>query len=96
MYLRNAHQGSRLAVSQYPRDTRFQIWILDIIGLVSRRDTKKISKILTKNANIYEVQTLQRSVRQNNIFSLYVARKQNRPEHEWMFLVMIARSITND
>ena len=69
-------QGSRLAVSRYPRDTRFQIWILDIIGLVSRRDTKKISKILTKNSNIYEVQTSQRSVRQNNIFSLFVARNK--------------------
>ena len=34
-------QGSRLAVSRYPWDTRFQIWILDIIGLVSRKDTKK-------------------------------------------------------
>ena len=37
-------QGSRLAVSRYPRDTRFQFWILYIIGLVSRRDTKKNSK----------------------------------------------------
>ena len=70
------NQGSRLAVSRYPRDTRFQIWILDIIGLVSRRDTKKVLKILTKKPNINEVQTLQRNVRQNNIFSLFVARKQ--------------------
>ena len=70
---RSMNQGSRLAVSRYPRDTRFQIWILDIIGLVSRRDTKKISKILTKNPNIDEVQTSQRNVRQNNIFSLFVA-----------------------
>ena len=61
-------QGSRLAVSRYPRDTRFQIWILEIIGLVSQRDTKKIAK----NPNIDEVQTWQRNVCQNNIFSLFV------------------------
>jgi hypothetical protein len=54
-------QGSRLAVSRYPRDTRFQFWILDIIGLVSQRDTKK-------NRNIGEVRTSRRNVRQNNIF----------------------------
>ena len=38
-------QGSRLAVSRYPRDTRFQFWILDIIDLVSRWDTKKIGML---------------------------------------------------
>jgi hypothetical protein len=40
-------QGSRLAVSRYPRDTGFQFCILDIICLVSRWDTTKI-EILAK------------------------------------------------
>ena len=43
----NPLQGSRLAVSRYPRDTGFQFWILDIIRLVSRWDTTKI-EILAK------------------------------------------------
>ena len=35
-------QGSKLAVSRYPRDIRFKFWILSIISSVSQLDTRKI------------------------------------------------------
>ena len=72
-------QGSRLAVSRYPRDTRFRFWILDIIGLVSQK-----IEILAK----FDC-TSRGNDRQNNIFSLFVARKWNGPEHKVNFCLSI-------
>jgi hypothetical protein len=46
------NQGTKLAVSRYPRDTRFYVWILNSMILVSQRDTKKISRY---SASVCEV-----------------------------------------